>query len=99
MQIAVEGCCHGDLDKIYATLQAMEVAENRTIDLLICCGDFQVFVLTLRQYQPLPGKRRQFTIPHSLSHTTSDAEGTRPPRDPARQNELLGRLPNAFRRV
>mmetsp|Transcript_4438 Transcript_4438/g.12800 ORF Transcript_4438/g.12800 Transcript_4438/m.12800 type:complete len:740 (-) Transcript_4438:2240-4459(-) len=39
--IAVEGCCHGDLDKIYATLQAMEKAERRTIDLLICCGDFQ----------------------------------------------------------
>lgn len=39
--IAVEGCCHGDLDKIYATLQAMEVKERRTIDLLICCGDFQ----------------------------------------------------------
>ena len=43
-QIAVEGCCHGDLDKIYATLQAMENAERRTIDLLICCGDFQVAI-------------------------------------------------------
>lgn len=42
MQIAVEGCCHGDLDKIYATLQAMEIKEGRSIDLLICCGDFQV---------------------------------------------------------
>jgi predicted phosphodiesterase len=42
VQIAVEGCCHGDLDKIYATLQAMEAKEGRSIDLLICCGDFQV---------------------------------------------------------
>lgn len=42
LQIAVEGCCHGDLDKIYGTLQAMEAKEGRSIDLLICCGDFQV---------------------------------------------------------
>lgn len=69
MQIAVEGCCHGDLDKIYATLQAMEVAENRTIDLLICCGDFQVFVLTLQNYPPLPGKRRQGSPYHTAFDT------------------------------
>lgn len=41
-QIAVEGCCHGDLDKIYATLQHLEKKQNTKIDLLICCGDFQV---------------------------------------------------------
>ena len=40
-QIAVEGCCHGDLDKIYATLQSLETAQRKKIDLLICCGDFQ----------------------------------------------------------
>ena len=41
-QIAVEGCCHGDLDKIYGTLQQLEKKQNTKIDLLICCGDFQV---------------------------------------------------------
>lgn len=41
-QIAVEGCAHGDLDNIYATLQYLEGVENIKIDLLICCGDFQV---------------------------------------------------------
>ncbi len=41
-QVAVEGCCHGDLDKIYATLQSLESAQRKQIDLLICCGDFQV---------------------------------------------------------
>ncbi|KAG0570744.1 hypothetical protein KC19_6G184600 [Ceratodon purpureus] len=40
-QIAVEGCAHGDLDNIYATLQHLEHTENVKIDLLICCGDFQ----------------------------------------------------------
>jgi lariat debranching enzyme len=33
--IAVEGCCHGKLDDIYARLAKQQ------IDLLICCGDFQ----------------------------------------------------------
>lgn len=42
VQIAVEGCCHGDLDKIYTTLQHLEVKQRIKIDLLICCGDFQV---------------------------------------------------------
>jgi len=42
LQIAVEGCCHGELEKIYATLQHLERAEGRKVDLLICCGDFQV---------------------------------------------------------
>ncbi|CAM6102309.1 unnamed protein product [Calypogeia fissa] len=41
MKIAVEGCAHGDLENIYATLQHLERVENTKIDLLICCGDFQ----------------------------------------------------------
>lgn len=41
MKIAVEGCCHGELDKIYETLQFLEKKENVKIDLLLCCGDFQ----------------------------------------------------------
>ena len=42
MQIAIEGCCHGDLDKIYSTLQHLESKQRIKVDLLICCGDFQV---------------------------------------------------------
>ncbi|XP_020702334.1 lariat debranching enzyme isoform X2 [Dendrobium catenatum] len=41
MKIAVEGCMHGDLDKVYATLKRLEEAESTKIDLLLCCGDFQ----------------------------------------------------------
>ena len=41
MKIAVEGCCHGELDKIYETLQFLERKENIKVDLLLCCGDFQ----------------------------------------------------------
>ena len=40
-QIAIEGCCHGELDNIYGTLQHLEKAEGKKIDLLISCGDFQ----------------------------------------------------------
>ena len=42
LQIAVEGCAHGELDQIYATIRHLEAVENVKIDLLICCGDFQV---------------------------------------------------------
>ncbi|KZV28875.1 lariat debranching enzyme [Dorcoceras hygrometricum] len=41
MKIAVQGCAHGDLDNIYATLLARQEADKIKIDLLICCGDFQ----------------------------------------------------------
>ena len=41
MHIAVEGCAHGELDKIYETIQEIEEEENFKVDLLICCGDFQ----------------------------------------------------------
>jgi len=41
MKIAVEGCAHGELDKIYECLEVLQKKENLKIDLLICCGDFQ----------------------------------------------------------
>jgi lariat debranching enzyme len=41
MRIVVEGCAHGDLDRIYGVIQSMEQKNTRKVDLLICCGDFQ----------------------------------------------------------
>ncbi|MEQ2200312.1 hypothetical protein XENOCAPTIV_027371 [Xenoophorus captivus] len=41
MKIAVEGCCHGELDKIYETIEYLEKKEAVKVDLLLCCGDFQ----------------------------------------------------------
>ncbi|CAF0793506.1 unnamed protein product [Brachionus calyciflorus] len=41
MKIAIEGCCHGELDKIYSTIEFIEKENNYKIDLLIICGDFQ----------------------------------------------------------
>lgn len=41
MKIAVEGCCHGELDKIYETIGYLEEKEGVKVDLLLCCGDFQ----------------------------------------------------------
>eukprot|EP01064_Diplonema_japonicum_P029085 TRINITY_DN4622_c0_g1_i2.p1 TRINITY_DN4622_c0_g1~~TRINITY_DN4622_c0_g1_i2.p1 ORF type:complete len:454 (+),score=108.99 TRINITY_DN4622_c0_g1_i2:382-1743(+) len=41
MLIAVEGCCHGELDIIYRTLQAAERQQGVKVDLLLICGDFQ----------------------------------------------------------
>lgn len=41
MKIAVEGCCHGELDKIYETIDYLEKKDGVKVDLLLCCGDFQ----------------------------------------------------------
>lgn len=41
MKIAIEGCCHGELDKIYETILFIEERERIKIDLLLICGDFQ----------------------------------------------------------
>ena len=41
MNIAVEGCSHGELDTIYNTIQHLEHTKKLKIDLLLCCGDFQ----------------------------------------------------------
>lgn len=41
MKIAVEGCAHGELDKIYECVETLQEKEGFRIDVLICCGDFQ----------------------------------------------------------
>ncbi|KAI5645348.1 lariat debranching enzyme [Phthorimaea operculella] len=41
MKIAVEGCAHGELEKIYECIETIQEREGIKIDLLICCGDFQ----------------------------------------------------------
>ncbi|SPP87184.1 lariat debranching enzyme [Drosophila guanche] len=41
MKIAIEGCAHGELDRIYDTIACIEKESNTKIDLLLCCGDFQ----------------------------------------------------------
>ena len=38
---AVEGCCHGDLDRIYEVLERIEQRDGVSADFMICCGDFQ----------------------------------------------------------
>lgn len=41
LHIAIEGCAHGELDKIYDECAKHEQEEGKKIDFLICCGDFQ----------------------------------------------------------
>ncbi|XP_002008121.2 lariat debranching enzyme [Drosophila mojavensis] len=41
MKIAIEGCAHGELERIYETIEGIEKEQNIKIDLLLCCGDFQ----------------------------------------------------------
>jgi lariat debranching enzyme len=39
--VAVQGCCHGELDAIYDRLKRHEESSGQKVDLLLCCGDFQ----------------------------------------------------------
>ncbi|KAI0355279.1 hypothetical protein OH77DRAFT_356747 [Trametes cingulata] len=41
MKIAVEGCCHGELDSIYSEIASLEQQNGYKVDLLLICGDFQ----------------------------------------------------------
>lgn len=41
MKVAVVGCAHGEVEKIYETLEAIEKEKECKVDLLLCCGDFQ----------------------------------------------------------
>ncbi|KAI7966004.1 hypothetical protein MJO29_001752 [Puccinia striiformis f. sp. tritici] len=44
MKVAIQGCCHGELDNIYHTIEiANTQAGIEMPDVLICCGDFQSF--------------------------------------------------------
>ena len=41
MLVAVQGCCHGSLDTIYASIARYEARSNQKVRLLLLCGDFQ----------------------------------------------------------
>lgn len=41
LQIAVEGCCHGELDSIYSSIAVTEQRHGVKVDVLLICGDFQ----------------------------------------------------------
>lgn len=41
VNIAVQGCCHGELDAIYRHIQATENRTGTKVDLLLICGDFE----------------------------------------------------------
>ena len=39
--VAVQGCCHGELDAIYDRIKRYEESNEQRVDVLLCCGDFQ----------------------------------------------------------
>ncbi|GMR53437.1 hypothetical protein PMAYCL1PPCAC_23632, partial [Pristionchus mayeri] len=41
IRVAVAGCVHGEIDKVYRTMEELEKDGNGKFDLLLCCGDFQ----------------------------------------------------------
>ncbi|KAH7722605.1 RNA lariat debranching enzyme [Aphelenchoides avenae] len=41
LHLAVSGCAHGEMDRIYAKMAEIESREGFKFDLLVCCGDYQ----------------------------------------------------------
>ncbi|KAJ1607537.1 Dbr1p-like RNA lariat debranching enzyme [Cryptosporidium canis] len=41
MKIAVLGCCHGELNRLYEDVDKYERENNVKVDIIICCGDMQ----------------------------------------------------------
>jgi lariat debranching enzyme len=41
LTVAVQGCCHGELDTIYSTILEAEARDGVHVDLLLICGDFE----------------------------------------------------------
>ncbi|KHJ89325.1 lariat debranching enzyme domain protein [Oesophagostomum dentatum] len=41
LRLAVAGCAHGEMDKIYEVLAEIEKDKGYKFDMLICCGDYQ----------------------------------------------------------
>ena len=41
LRVAVVGCAHGELEKIYDSIENVQRKHNITVDVLLCCGDFQ----------------------------------------------------------
>jgi len=60
MKIAIEGCCHGELDAIYKQIHQLETRNNYKVDLLLICGDFQA-IRNLKDLQcmAVPDKYKQ----------------------------------------
>jgi predicted phosphodiesterase len=44
--VAVVGCTHGQLDVIYSKVEQIELSEGIKVDLVLCCGDFEVYFLS-----------------------------------------------------
>jgi lariat debranching enzyme len=64
MNVAIEGCCHGELEHIYDTIRQGE-ARGVHVDLLLVCGDFQcVRDLCDLQCVAMPPKYRKLNSFH-----------------------------------
>mmetsp|Transcript_15811 Transcript_15811/g.23789 ORF Transcript_15811/g.23789 Transcript_15811/m.23789 type:complete len:517 (+) Transcript_15811:84-1634(+) len=65
LNIAVEGCCHGELDIIYDTIREAEKRGGPKVDLLLVCGDFEcVRTNTDLQCVAVPQKYRKLNTFH-----------------------------------
>ena len=59
MKIAIEGCCHGELDAIYAAIAHLETVEGVKIDLLIVAAVQAVRNLDDLECMSVPDKYKE----------------------------------------
>jgi len=69
LNIAVQGCCHGELDTIYETIRDAERRGQPKTDLLLICGDFECIrdIVDLECVAVPPKYRKLNTFHHYLS--------------------------------
>lgn len=76
--VAIQGCCHGELNRIYDACREHENCTGKKIDLLICCGDFQA-MRTSSDLASMAAPRKYLHIGDFHEYWSSDPE-TSPPK-------------------
>ncbi|EPQ31684.1 uncharacterized protein PFL1_01017 [Pseudozyma flocculosa PF-1] len=69
MKVAVEGCSHGELDAIYASILRAEREQGFAVDVVLLCGDFQAIrnhadlhcIAVPEKYRSLGGFHRYYS--------------------------------------
>ena len=86
--IAVQGCGHGALVEIYASLLQAEARAGVTADLLICCGDFQA----VRGSSPFRGDAVQQCVVGGARTAAARAAAASPSLSSTRVERVLSAL-------
>ena len=64
--IAVEGCCHGELDKIYTTIAEAEQKSGKKVDLLLGASIFcTIKLIFIATHSPTHSHSHSLSLSHA----------------------------------